>query len=61
MLGALIPFLLLFLYGMDWALSWIKNNWAKPLVLLGLILFMLISEITINRTMFSNAYNWFHM
>jgi hypothetical protein len=61
MLGALIPFLLLYLYGLDCALGRIKNNWVKPLVLLGLILFMLISEITINRMMFSNAYNWFHM
>jgi hypothetical protein len=61
MLGALIPFLLLSLYGMDCALSRIKNRWAKPLALTGLILFMLISEITINRMMFSNAYNWFHM
>ncbi len=61
MLGALIPFLLLYLYGMDCALSWIKNRWAKPLVLAGLILFMLISEITIDRMIFSNAYNWFHM
>jgi hypothetical protein len=61
MLGALIPFLLLLLYGMDCALSWTKNRWAKPLALVGLILFMLISEFTINRMMFSNAYNWFHM
>jgi hypothetical protein len=61
MLGALIPFLLLFLYGMDCALGWIKNRHAKPLALAGLILFMLISEITIDRMIFSNAYNWFHM
>jgi len=61
MLGALIPFLLLYLYGMDCALSRIKNRWTKPLALACLILFMLISEITINRMMFSNAYNWFHM
>ncbi|MGB7745923.1 MAG: DUF2142 domain-containing protein [Verrucomicrobiia bacterium] len=61
MLGALIPFLLLFLYGMDCALGWIKNNWAKPLALAGLILFMLISEITIDWRIFPNAYNWFHM
>ena len=53
MLGALIPFLLLYLYGMDCALSRIKNNWVKPLALAGLILFMLISEITIDRMMFS--------
>jgi hypothetical protein len=61
MLGALIPFLLLYLYGMDRALGRMKNNWVKPLALAGLILFMLISEITINRMMFANAYNWFHM
>ena len=61
MLGALIPFLLLYLYGVDRALDRIKNHWVKPLALAGLILFMLISEITINRMMFSNAYNWFHM
>jgi hypothetical protein len=53
--------LLLYLYGLDCALSRMKNRWAKPLALAGLILFMLISEITINRMMFSNAYNWFHM
>ena len=61
MLGALIPFLLLFVYGLDCALSRLKINWVKPAVLIGLILFMLISEITTDRTIFSNAYNWFHM
>jgi uncharacterized membrane protein YhdT len=61
MLGALIPFLLLYLYGLDCALNRLKNNWVKPAVLIGMILFMLISEISINRMMFSNAYNWFHM
>ena len=53
--------MLLFLYGMDCALGWIKNNWAKPLALAGLILFMLSSEIAINWRIFPNAYNWFHM
>jgi hypothetical protein len=61
MLGALIPFLLLFVYGLDCALNRLKINWVKPAVLIGMILFMLISETTINRLMFSNAYNWFHM
>ena len=61
MLGALIPFLLLYLYGMDRALDRIKNHWAKPLALAGLILFMLISEITIDRLVFSSQYNWFHL
>jgi hypothetical protein len=61
MLGALIPFLLLFVYGLDCALNRLKTHWVKPAVLIGLVLFMIISEITIDRMMFSNAYNWFHM
>ena len=51
----------IFLYGLDCVLGRMKNNWAKPLALAGLILFLLISEIAINRMMFSNTYNWFHM
>jgi hypothetical protein len=60
-LGALIPFLVLFVYGLDHTLSQIKNHWLKPLSLAGIILFMLIFEIAINRTVFSSQYNWFHM
>jgi hypothetical protein len=61
MLGALIPFLLLYLYGLDRALCCVKNSWLRPLVLIGLILFMLISEILTDWQLFPNAYNWFHM
>jgi hypothetical protein len=61
MLGALIPFLLLYLYGLDRALCRVKNSWIRPLVLAGMILFMLISETVINWRLFPNAYNWFHM
>jgi hypothetical protein len=60
-LGALIPFILLFLYGLDCALNPVKNKWAKPLVLAGMILSMLILEIVIDWPAFSNPYNWFHM
>ena len=41
MLGALIPFLLLFVYGLDRATSRIKNSWFQPLLLAAMILFML--------------------
>ena len=61
MLGALIPFLLLYLYGLDRLLGWTKNKWLRPLVLVGMILFMLISEIVIDWRLFPNAYNWFHL
>jgi hypothetical protein len=61
MLGALIPFLLLFLWGVDYLLSGIKNNWTRPLVLAGMILFMLTSEIIVDRSVFFSEYNWFHL
>jgi hypothetical protein len=61
MLGALIPFLLLFVYGIDRALSRIKNNWIRPFILIAIILFMLISEIATDWPVFSSEYNWFHL
>jgi hypothetical protein len=60
-LGALIPFLLLYVYGLDWILSRARCHWLKPLVLAGLILFMLISEIAIDWQIFQNPYNWYHL
>jgi hypothetical protein len=59
-LGALIPFLLLFIYALDRVLKRFGNP-AKFFVLTLMILFMLISEIVIDWPVFSNDYNWFHM
>jgi hypothetical protein len=60
MLGALIPFLLLFIFGLDRVLGhW--GNRVKVAVLAGMILFMLISEIAIDWRIFPNTYNWFHL
>jgi hypothetical protein len=61
MLGVLIPFLLLYLYGLDRVLDKIKSQWLRPFVLTVMILFMLASEITIDWRIFPNEYNWFHM
>ena len=60
-LGALIPFLLLFVYGLERALSFIKGRWPCWLALAGIILFMLISEIAMDWPVFASQYNWFHM
>jgi hypothetical protein len=61
MLGALIPFLLLLLYGVESLLSPVKNRWVRPLVLAGMILFMLISEIVTDWSVFASQYNWYHL
>jgi hypothetical protein len=60
MLGALIPFLILFALGINCALNQFRDA-VKFSVLAAVILFMLISEITIDRQIFPSPYNWFHM
>jgi hypothetical protein len=60
MLGALIPFLLLFVYGLNRALNRLGDA-VKFSVLGGFILFMLATEIAVDWPVFPNPYNWFHM
>ena len=58
LLGALIPFLLLFEFGVDRVLSRFGNA-VKFSTLAGMILFMLVSEIVADWPVFSSQYNWF--
>jgi hypothetical protein len=60
MLGALIPFLLLFVFGLDQALKKFGDA-VKFSVLAAIILSMLATEIATDWPVFSNPYNWFHM
>jgi hypothetical protein len=60
MLGALIPFLLLMVYGLDRLLNRFGN--AGKFVALGiLVLLMLAMEIVTDWPVFSSPYNWFHL
>jgi hypothetical protein len=59
--GVLIPFLLLYLYGLDYLIQSVENRWVRPTILVGMVLFMLVSEIASDWTVFSSQYNWFHM
>jgi hypothetical protein len=60
-LGVLIPFLMLYLYGLDFLLQSVRNYWVRPIILVGMILFMFVSEIASDWPVFSSQYNWFHM
>jgi hypothetical protein len=60
LLGALIPFMLIFVYGLDCSLQNF-NSRAKFCVLIGLVGFMLAGEIATDWPVFSSQYNWFHM
>ena len=60
LLGALIPFMLLFVFGIDRALDRFGNT-AKFSALSALILFMMTVEIATDWPVFSNPFNWYHL
>jgi hypothetical protein len=60
MLGALVPFMMLFVFGLDRALKKFDAP-AKFFVLAAIILFMLTAETITDWPVFSSQYNWFHM
>ena len=58
--GALIPFAVVYVYGVFWVCR--RINTALPLIVLGLlVIFVTISEILVNRVVFVSAHNWFHL
>lgn len=60
-LGAMIPCLLLYLVGLNYLLATAKFPWIKTAVLAVIILFMLVSEIATDWTVFLSRYNWYHL
>ncbi len=59
-LGAMIPGLLLYLYGLNYLLRE-ANRRVQFIVLVVIILFMLVSEVVTDWTVFSSQYNWYHI
>jgi hypothetical protein len=58
--GALIPFALCYVYGIGWLVR--RINPALPLLMLGVILvFIVTSEIAVNRVVFTSEHNLFHL
>jgi hypothetical protein len=58
--GALIPFALVYVYGVSFVFR--RINTALPLAVLGLIVvFMTSSEILVGRIVFTSDHNWFHL
>jgi hypothetical protein len=61
MSGALIPFLLLYVRGLDQLLGWHGNRWARPAGLAAIIVLITVSEFLVNRPAFASPYNFFHL
>jgi hypothetical protein len=59
--GALIPFLVLYLAGLDRVLARWNNDRLRLLVLTGIVLLITVSEIKVNRPAFSSQFNWFRL
>jgi hypothetical protein len=57
--GALIPFAVVYVYGVSWVCR--RINTGLPLIVLGLaVVFMTTSEILADRIVFLSEHNWFH-
>ena len=59
--GALIPFLVLYVHGLDSALRPVKSGAARMLALGGIVLLIAISELVVSLPAFSSEFNWFHL
>jgi hypothetical protein len=57
--GALIPFAIVYVYGLLWVCR--RINTVLPLLVLGLVVvFIATSEILVDRVVFVSEHNWFH-
>jgi hypothetical protein len=60
--GALLPFLILYVDGIAFLLKPVSRTVTGPLLFVALtITAMTLSEWALNRVVFANAYNWFHL
>jgi hypothetical protein len=59
--GTLIPFFLVYLYGLKWLAQQVKGQGWLWWILAGMILLMAGSQIAVDRVAFASQWNWFHI
>ena len=59
--AAVIPFVLLWSYALNYALSWIPGRQPRMILLAGIIVLIAISQCVVNRPAFRSRYNLFHL
>ncbi|HXE42180.1 MAG TPA: DUF2142 domain-containing protein [Candidatus Baltobacteraceae bacterium] len=59
-LASLIPFLLLYFYGLHHLFRGLKNRWLRPTIIVGIVVFVIILEIINSWPVFASQYNWYH-
>jgi len=60
MSGAFIPLVVVYLLGLDFVLTPVKEKWVRFAVVLIIPLIATISEIALSWNVFRSGYNWFH-
>jgi hypothetical protein len=59
--GALIPFLLIYLYGLKRIAKRLKGEGLLWWILAGMVVVMAGSQIAVDRVVFASQWNWFHL
>ncbi len=60
-MGALVPFLIMYLGGLELLLNRLRMGFARLPVLLVMVGLMTISQIAYTAEVFASRYNWFHL
>lgn len=58
--AAAVPFFLLYSQAMDTALFWTPRTWPRVILIGAIVLFVTVSQSTVNWPAFSSRYNFFH-
>jgi hypothetical protein len=61
LLGALIPFLIVYLHGLNWAMKQLRGKKLRWWLLAGIAVLLTSSQIALDQVAFSSPYNWFHL
>ena len=61
LMGSLVPFLIMYLGGMEVLLGWLRLSFLRVPLLVIIVNFIVISEISYSMQVFASQYNWFHL
>lgn len=59
--GILVPFVTLYLYGLEWGLTKVRMRGAAPAIVGGLTILVAVSQVVVTLPAFRSQYNWFHL
>ena len=61
LMGSLVPFLIMYLGGLEVLLSWLQLRFFRLPLLILIVISMFIAEIAYSMGVFASQYNWYHL